>query len=118
MEYIISYHYHILYISQCYNRYTALLYITHAQDKPVASSLSQRCTGSVLEPDVLFLSSLYCTVLIRTPCWTGVRSGELTLLEFITQTERKYLNHGASKDISTVKNMVSWVVACFVASRM
>jgi hypothetical protein len=47
-----------------------------------------------------------------------VRSGELTLLEFIAQTESKYLNHGASKDIGTVKNMVNWVVACFVASRM
>jgi hypothetical protein len=60
---------------------------------------------------VIPLSSLYCTVLICTPCWAGVRSGELTLLEFIAQTESKYLKQGASKDIGTVRNMMNWVVA-------
>jgi hypothetical protein len=47
-----------------------------------------------------------------------VRSGELTLLEIITQTESKYLKQGASKDIGTIRNMMNWVVACFVASKM
>jgi hypothetical protein len=91
------------------NRYTALLYITRAQEKPRASSPSEKCARGVLDRCVMLLSSLYCTVLMCTPCWTGVRSGELTLLEFIAQTESKYLNHGASKDIGTVRNMMNWV---------
>ncbi len=44
----------------------------------------------------------------------GVRSGVLTLLESTTQTESKYLRQRAFKDIGTVRNMVNWVVACFV----
>jgi hypothetical protein len=43
---------------------------------------------------------------------------ELTLLDFVAQTESKYLKQGASKDIGTVRNMLNWIVACFVASKM
>jgi hypothetical protein len=43
-----------------------------------------------------------------------MRSGALTLLENITQTESKYLRQRAFKDIGTVRNMIGWVVVCFV----
>jgi hypothetical protein len=47
----------------------------------------------------------------------GVRSGALTLLENNTQTESKYLRQRAFKDIGTVRNMVRWVVVCFVCCK-
>ncbi len=61
---------------------------------------------------------LYYAVLICTPCWAGVWSGELTLLENITQTESKYLRQRAFKDIGTVRNVMKWVVVCFVCFKV
>ncbi len=49
------------------------------------------------------LPNLYCTVLVCTPCWAGVRSGELTLLEIITQTESKYLKQGLSRILALLE---------------
>ncbi len=97
---------HILYTGPCCKSvHRAAVHQPYARQAG-AGSPSEKCAGGVPNRCVKLLSSLYCTMHICTPCtpcWTGVSSGELTLLDFIAQTESKYLKHRASKDITLLE---------------